>query len=69
MFCQQILQTPLPPELLDPKKVPVESKKEHDDWLVVYNPEMQKMLDVDLMHTLVHSRCRFFISTERLLER
>jgi hypothetical protein len=52
-----------------PSKVPVEFKKEGDDWLAIYNPEIPRTLDVELMHTLTHDRCCFFISTKRLLER
>jgi hypothetical protein len=62
-----MLQTPLPLDVLDPKKVPVEFKEEHDHWLAVYNPEIPRALEVELMRTLTHDRCRFFVSTKYLL--
>ena len=39
---------------LDPDKLPPSQKKEGPDWYAVFNPEVPRVLDVDLVHHLVH---------------
>lgn len=39
---------------LDPDKMPANQKKEGADWYAVFNPEVQRVLDVTLVHHLVH---------------
>jgi hypothetical protein len=34
--------------------LPRELKKEGSDWVALFNPKVKKVLDVDLVHTLVH---------------
>ena len=51
-----MLQANVPSDPLDPKGVPVEFKKEDDGTLVVYNSEMSRSLDVELMDTLYFDR-------------
>ena len=36
--------------------VPVESSEKGYDWAVLYNPEVKKTLDINLVHTFVHGR-------------
>ncbi|KAG6328966.1 hypothetical protein ID866_10123 [Astraeus odoratus] len=38
----------------DPHSVPPEFKKEGADWVAVFNPKVRRVLDVSLMHTLMH---------------
>lgn len=55
---------PLPPMNLVPKSlptelkfhVPPEFKKEFSDWSVIFNPDVPRVLDVNLVHTLAHER-------------
>ncbi|KAK2811860.1 hypothetical protein FQN50_001898 [Emmonsiellopsis sp. PD_5] len=39
---------------LDPDKLPPSQKREGADWYAVFNPEVPRTLDVDLVHHLVH---------------
>lgn len=39
---------------LDIARVPPDYKKVEQDWHAIFNPECAKVLDVDLVHTLVH---------------
>ncbi|KAI1281261.1 WD40-repeat-containing domain protein [Xylaria sp. FL0933] len=39
---------------LDPDRVPAHVKKTRDDWFVIFNQHVPRMLDVDLVHTLSH---------------
>ncbi|KAI9613497.1 hypothetical protein H4Q26_010102 [Puccinia striiformis f. sp. tritici PST-130] len=39
---------------LDPDSLPSSMKKEGVDWLTMFNPKVKKVLDVGLVHTLVH---------------
>lgn len=39
---------------LDPDRLPAHVKKTRDDWFVIFNQAVPRMLDVDLVHTLVH---------------
>jgi glucose repression regulatory protein TUP1 len=39
---------------LDPERLPSHTKKYKDDWWVVFNPAVARVLDVDLVHTLQH---------------
>ena len=45
------------PDDLDPHNVPPELKKEGSDWFAVFNPKVKRVLDVSLVHTLMHERC------------
>lgn len=45
------------PEDLDPLHVPPELKKEGSDWFAVFNGKVKRVLDVSLVHTLMHERC------------
>ncbi|OAX40179.1 WD40 repeat-like protein [Rhizopogon vinicolor AM-OR11-026] len=42
------------PDDLDPHNVPPELKKEGSDWFAVFSPKVKRVLDVSLMHTLMH---------------
>ena len=44
------------PDDLDPQLVPPELKKEGSDWFAVFNPKVKRVLDVALVHTLMHER-------------
>ncbi|KAI1335140.1 WD40-repeat-containing domain protein [Xylariaceae sp. FL0016] len=39
---------------LDVERLPAHVKKTRDDWFVIFNAQVPRMLDVDLVHTLVH---------------
>lgn len=39
---------------IDPETLPSNMKKEGPDWLTMFNPNVKKVLDVGLVHTLVH---------------
>lgn len=39
---------------LDVERLPPHYKKTRDDWFVVFNQSVPRVLDVDLIHTLVH---------------
>ncbi|KAK6078538.1 WD domain-containing protein [Seiridium cupressi] len=39
---------------LDPDRLPAHSKKTRDDWFVIFNQQVPRMLDVELVHTLAH---------------
>jgi len=39
---------------LDPERLPNHVKKVKDDWWVIFNQGVQRVLDVDLVHTLQH---------------
>jgi general transcriptional corepressor TUP1 len=41
---------------LDPLSVPPEFVQEGADWLVVFNPNVKRVMDVKLAHTFVHDR-------------
>jgi glucose repression regulatory protein TUP1 len=45
------------PDDLDPHNVPPELKKEGSDWFAAFNPKVKRVLDVNLVHTLMHERC------------
>lgn len=38
----------------NPDDLPASQKREGNDWYAVFNPEVQRVLDVDLVHHLVH---------------
>ncbi|KIW09298.1 hypothetical protein, variant [Verruconis gallopava] len=40
---------------LDPEQMPSHLKREGPDWYVVYNPNVRRVLDVELVHNFVHS--------------
>jgi len=44
------------PDELDLHNVPPEYKKEGSDWYASFNPQVKKVLDVGLVHTLTHER-------------
>jgi general transcriptional corepressor TUP1 len=44
------------PDDLDPHNVPPELKKEGSDWFAIFNPKVKRVLDVSLVHTLMHER-------------
>jgi general transcriptional corepressor TUP1 len=39
---------------LDPDAVPAHHKKQGNDWLAIFNPQVQRVLDVDMVHSLAH---------------
>lgn len=41
---------------LEPDQVPPEFKKEGSDWWAIYNQNVHKVLDVNLMMTMTHER-------------
>ncbi|CAA7264258.1 unnamed protein product [Cyclocybe aegerita] len=42
------------PDDLDIHNIPPELKKEGADWFAIFNPKVKRVLDVNLMHTLMH---------------
>lgn len=44
----------------DPENVTRDLKKEGSDWMTMYNPNVKRVLDVGLVHTLVHDSCVSF---------
>ena len=38
------------------RDIPPEYRKEDSDWFVLYNPEVRKTLDINLVHTFLHER-------------
>ena len=50
------METDVPPDPLDPGNVPAEFMREQDDTVVVYNPEVSRLLDVELVYTLHFNR-------------
>ena len=39
---------------LDLERLPPQFKKVEADWFAIFNPDVPKILDVDLVHTLIH---------------
>ncbi|KJR86358.1 glucose repression regulatory protein TUP1 [Sporothrix schenckii 1099-18] len=39
---------------LDPERLPAHYKKTRDDWFVIFNQQVPRVIDVDLVHTLQH---------------
>lgn len=39
---------------LDLERLPMHQKKVEADWFAIFNPQVQRVLDVDLLHTLPH---------------
>lgn len=39
---------------LDLERLPAHQKKVESDWFAIFNPEVTRVLDVDLVHTLQH---------------
>ncbi|EPE07232.1 transcriptional repressor rco-1 [Ophiostoma piceae UAMH 11346] len=39
---------------LDPERLPAHYKKTRDDWFVIFNQQVPRVLDVDLVHSLQH---------------
>lgn len=39
---------------LDPDSLPPHQKHEAQDWFAVFNPRIRRVLDVDILHSLVH---------------
>jgi len=39
---------------LDLERLPAHSKKVNEDWFAIFNPQVPRVLDVDLLHTLPH---------------
>ena len=39
---------------LVPDDVPVDFKRESNDWFAIFNPRARRVLDVNLVHTLPH---------------
>ncbi|KAI8459842.1 pyridoxal phosphate-dependent transferase [Phakopsora pachyrhizi] len=40
---------------IDPNSLPSNMKKEGEDWMMMSNPKVEKVVDVGLVHTLVHN--------------
>ena len=45
------------PEEYNVHSIPPEYKKEGNDWFAIFNPNVKRVLDVTLVHTLMHERC------------
>lgn len=45
------------PEEFDVHNISPEFKKEGSDWFAIFNPKVKRVLDVSLVHTLMHERC------------
>ncbi|KAF9260152.1 WD40 repeat-like protein [Marasmius fiardii PR-910] len=43
-----------PEDIQDISAFPPEFKKEGQDWFAIFNPEIKKELDIDLVHTFMH---------------
>ena len=43
-------------EDLDRSTLPPEFKEEDSDWFVTFNPEVKRVFDINLVHTLPHGR-------------
>lgn len=39
---------------LDLERLPPSQKKVEQDWFAIFNPQVQRVLDVELLHTLTH---------------
>ncbi|KAF7970926.1 hypothetical protein HWV62_22564 [Athelia sp. TMB] len=50
----ELVDLPSFPDDLDPHSVPPEMKKDGSDWFAVFNPKTPRVLDVNLVHTLMH---------------
>jgi len=44
------------PEEFDVHNISPEFKKEGSDWFAIFNPKVKRVLDVSLVHTLMHER-------------
>lgn len=44
------------PDDLDVHSVPPEYKREGTDWYAIFNPKVKRVLDVQLVHNLMHER-------------
>ncbi len=44
--------------------LPAECKRKGTDWHVVFNPKVKGVLDIQLVHNLMHERCVFLVSWE-----
>ncbi|EJU02232.1 WD40 repeat-like protein [Dacryopinax primogenitus] len=47
-------EEPRPAEMVDMDRVPPEYRTEGGDWFAIYNPHVPRVLDVKLVHTLLH---------------
>lgn len=47
-------QSSLPLSDMDPEIIPRELKKEGSDWTILFNPNVPRVLDINLVHTLEH---------------
>ena len=45
------------PEEFNIHNIQPEFIKEGDDWFAAFNPKVKRVLDVILVHTLMHERC------------
>jgi glucose repression regulatory protein TUP1 len=45
------------PEEFNVHNILPEFKKEGNDWFAIFNPKVKRVLDVNLVHTLMHERC------------
>ena len=46
----------LVPEESNAHKIPPEFKKDGNDWFAIFHPKVKRVLDVTLVHTLMHER-------------
>ena len=44
------------PDDLDIHTLPAEYKRDGTDWFAIFNPNQKRVLDVQLVHTLMHER-------------
>ena len=44
------------PEEFNVHNILAEFKKEGNDWFAIFNPKVKRVLDVTLVHTLMHER-------------
>ena len=49
------------PDDLDIHTIAPELKKEGSDWFAIFNPKVKRVLDVSLVHTLMHERWVVFL--------
>ena len=56
LFSAQVLEENVLPDPLDPRRVPTDFKNEEKKTVVVYNPDVSRSSDVELVDTLYFDR-------------
>ena len=53
---QQVVSTSSTGGFPDDLDIPAEYKREGTDWFAIFNPKQKRVLDIQLVHTLMHER-------------